>query len=143
MTPDNKVERHDYLELIRNESRIIEDRLRSMLTFQGLIFTAVGVAAGQQLFALAFLLAFVGLLFCVPWYYSVRLSYRGCSAKSQEYNKFKDNDAPPLNAYDIKPWEFWLLPEVFLPLGLAVTWLLVFAVLVCYWWMTFHHHGQS
>lgn len=133
MTSDHKVVRDVYIELIRNESRILTERLRSMLTFQGLIFTAVGVAAGQRLFVLALLLAFVAGLFCVPWSHSVRLSYRGCEEKCRDYDKLKPTDAPPLDAYAVKAWEFWLLPEVFLPLAVAVTWLLVFAVVVYYW----------
>jgi len=73
MTPEQAAQRAAYLELNRNESRIISERLRSMLTFHGLLFAAVGVSAGQRLFALALLLSIVGFVFCVPWFYSVEL----------------------------------------------------------------------
>ena len=134
MTPEQAAERNVYLELNRNESRIITERLRAMLTFHGLLFAAVGVSAGQRLFLLALLLAFVAALLCRPWYHSVRLSYRGCGAVGRTYNQRKPDDAPELDAYSVTPREFWLLPEVFLPVAVALTWVLVFIVITYYWW---------
>jgi hypothetical protein len=134
MTPEQVAERSVYLELNRNESRIIAERLRAMLTFHGLLFTAVGVSAGQRLFLLALLLAFVGALLCRPWYHSVDLSYRGCAKIGSDYNQRKPDDAPSLDVYDITPREYSLLPEVFLPKAVALTWVLVFIVITYYWW---------
>ena len=106
-----------------------------MLTFHGLLFAAVGVSAGQRLFVLALLLGLVGALLCLPWYHSVRISYRGCSAVGSAYEQRKPADAPGLDAYRIRTrWEFWLLPEVFLPVAIGLTWVLVFVVITYYWW---------
>jgi hypothetical protein len=133
MTPEQVAERDVYLELNRNESRLIVERLRAMLTFHGLLFTAVGVAAGQRLFLLALLLAFVGALLCLPWYRSVRLSYRGCAAVGDKYGACKPADAPGLDAYQVAPgWDVWLLPEVFLSVAVALTWVVVFIVITYY-----------
>lgn len=133
MTPEQAAERSMYLELNRNESRIIAERLRAMLTFHGLLFAAVGVAAGQRLFLLALLLAFVAALLCWPWYHSVHLSYRGCVAIGSAYNQRKPDDAPALDAYSTTPREFRLLPEVFLPVAVVLIWVLVFIVITYYW----------
>src|SRR5712692_2806268 len=102
MTSEQAAERSAYLELNRNESRIMAERLRAMLTFHGLLFAAVGVSAGQRLFLLALLLAFAGALLCLPWYHSVRLSYRGCAAVGSIYDQRKPADAPGLDAYRIR-----------------------------------------
>ena len=133
MTPDDLADRSVYLELNRNESRIIAERLRAMLTFHGLLFAAVGVSAGQRLFVLALLLAFVGALFCWPWYREVLLSYDGTAKIGSKYKLRKPADAPGLDAYNIEPEQFRLLPEVFLPRAIAVTWVLVFIVIIYYW----------
>ena len=77
MTPEQAAERDVYLELNRNESRVLAERLRTMLTFHGFLFAAVGVSAGQRLFILALLLAWAGALLSLPWNYSVLLSYWG------------------------------------------------------------------
>ncbi len=123
-----------YLELNRNESRIMVERLRALLTFHGLLLAAVGVSSGQRLFLLAFLLACVGLLLCVPWIGSVRLSYRGCENIGHTYDNLKPADAPGLDACRIsKWWEFSSLPEVLLPWVVLVTWALVLLVIVYYW----------
>src|SRR5271165_940833 len=125
MTPERAEERSVYLELNRNESRIIAERMRSMLTFHGFLFTAVGVSASQRLFALALVLAFLGLLVCAPWFFSVLLSYRGIASVNANYRNRKSADEAELDAYRVrnmgqngwKPtWagEFLLLPEVFL-----------------------------
>ncbi len=101
MTPDELADRGVYLELNRNESRIITERLRAMLTFQGFLFATVGVAAGQRLCVLALLLAVVGAVSCWSWYYAVRLSYQGAAGIGREYNEPKPSDAPGLDAYNI------------------------------------------
>ena len=133
MTPEQAAQRAAYLELNRNESRIISERLRSMLTFHGLLFAAVGVSAGQRLFALALLLSIVGFVFCAPWFYSVELSYRGLAAIGAGYEKLNLTEAPPLDAYRIRNRrEYSLLPEVFLPVATVVAWSLVAVVLVLY-----------
>jgi hypothetical protein len=135
MTTDELEERRVYLELNRNESRIIFERMRAMLTFHGLLFAAVGVSAGQHLWGLAILLAIVGAAMCAPWAYSVRLSYKGTAGVGNEYNKRKPNDAPPLDAYAIpthRQWEFRLLPEVFLPWELLFIWVVIALILYFY-----------
>ena len=132
MTPEQIAERKVFLELNRNESRIIAERRQAMLTFHGFLFAAVGVSAGARLFILALLLAIVGALLCIPWRRSVSLSFRGCSAIGAEYAKRKPADAPNLDAYSIAPGEFKLLPDVFIPKAIGITWVLVFAVLVYY-----------
>jgi hypothetical protein len=138
MTPEQQQAVRDmYIELNRNESRIVTERLRAMLTFHGLLFAAVGVAAGQRLFLLALLLACVAALVCVPWVYSILLSYWGLEELSKRYNNTntpKPAHAPGLDAYSItKRWEFPLLPEVFLPVAVALTWVLVCVVVRYYW----------
>ena len=47
MTPDELADRGVYLELNRNESRVIAERLRAKLTFHGLLFAAIWVAAAS------------------------------------------------------------------------------------------------
>src|ERR1700687_6174797 len=83
--------REMYLELNRNESRIIHERLKGMLTFEGLLFTAVGVTATSKLFFLGFLVAVMGLLACVPWYIAVRGSYRGTSRIGDIFKAFNQS----------------------------------------------------
>lgn len=75
MTSDDIAERNVYLELNRNESRIIAERMRALLTFHGFLFAAVGISAIQRLFVLALLLALVGAVLCIPWHRSVSLSF--------------------------------------------------------------------
>jgi hypothetical protein len=128
MTAEQAAERSVYIELIRNESRVIGERLRAMLTFQGFLFATVGVAASHRLFALALLVSGMAALSCLPWFWSVRMSYRGCEQLSRDYDARKPGDAPPLDACGITSREFSLLPEVFLPVALAVTWLLVASI---------------
>jgi hypothetical protein len=132
MTPEQITERNVFLELNRNESRIIAERMRALLTFHGLLFAAVGVAASQRLFILALVLAPVGALLCIPWSRSVSLSYKGCEALGKEYAKRKPADAPNLDAYSVDSSEFKLLPEVFIPKAIGVTWVLVLTVLDYY-----------
>jgi hypothetical protein len=133
LTPEQIADRDVYVELNRNESRIIAERLRGMLTFQGLLFAAVSVSAGQRLFLLTLVLATAGAVSCWPWRESVRLSYRGTEAIGREYNKCKPVDAPPLDACNISPAEFRHLPEVFLPQFIALIWSVVFMVIIFYW----------
>lgn len=133
MTPEEIAERDLYLELNRNESRIISERLRGMLTFEGLLFAAASVSAGQRLFVLAGLLAVTGALCCWPWYYAVRISYQGAAAVGAEYNKRKPSDAPKLDAFNITvKWQFWCLPEVFIPVAVGVAWVLVVLTIIYY-----------
>lgn len=55
---DNKPHglRELYLERNHNESRLIAERLKSVSTFHGFLFAAVGIAATQKLFAIAIIL---------------------------------------------------------------------------------------
>jgi hypothetical protein len=133
LTPEQIAERGVYIELNRNESRIITERLRGMLTFQGLLFAAVGVSAGQRLFLLALVLVIAGAASCWPWYKSVRLSFEGTAAIGHEYDNRKPADAPPLDAYNVGPSQFKHLPEVFLPRAIALIWSVVFIVIIFYW----------
>jgi hypothetical protein len=133
LTPEQIAERSVYIELNRNESRIITERLRGMLTFQGLLFAAVSVSAGQRLFLLTLVLAIAGAVTCWPWYKSVHLSFKGTEALGREYNNRKPAHAPRLDACNISPAEFNQLPEVFLPWAIAVIWLVVIAVIIIYW----------
>ncbi len=52
----------------RNESRLVVERLKGLLTFHGFLFAAVGIAAAQKLFAIAIILSVRGALICLPWY---------------------------------------------------------------------------
>jgi hypothetical protein len=116
-----------YLELNRNESRVLYERLKGMLTFQGLLFAAIGVSASKQYFTIALLIAIVGGLACIPWAIAVLVSYRGEQKIGESFNAFndglgEDRRLPPLDAVDVRPWEFWLLPEVLLPGVVGLTW---------------------
>jgi len=63
-----------YLE--RNESRLIVECLKGLLTFHGFVFATIAIAAAQKLFAIAIILSVIGALICLPRYCVVRLSYR-------------------------------------------------------------------
>ena len=121
------------VELNRNESRVIIERMKALLTFQGFLFAAVGVAAGQKLYAVASLISIVGALTCLPWFVSVKVSYGGNALLTQRFKDCTEGKCPPLDAVDIKPWQFYLLPEVFLPNIVAITWLLILANVVTKW----------
>jgi hypothetical protein len=133
LTPEQIAERTVYVELNRNESRIIVERLRAMLTYEGLLFAAVGVAVTQRFFLLALLFVIAGALSCLPWYKSVRVSYNGMAAISERYKENKPGDVPELDAYNIAPRQFKLLPEVFLPWVIALIWCLIGLVVIYYW----------
>lgn len=117
------------LELNRNESRILYERLKGMLTFQGFLFASVGVSASRDLFLLAILISTVGGLACIPWLVAVQVSYRG-TKKMGKLNQQENNSLPPLDAVEVTPREYCLLPEVFLPIVVGVTWILVLGYLV-------------
>jgi hypothetical protein len=122
------------LELNRNESRILYERLKGMLTFHGFLFTSVGVSASNDLFWLAIPIAAVGGLACIPWRVAVRVSYRGAEQLGKQFaelNKQLDEKKrlPPLDAVEVNWWEFRLLPEVALPFAVGFTWILVLTYL--------------
>ena len=132
MTNDQIADRNVFIELNRNESQVLAERMRAWLTFYGFLFAAVGVSASQRLFILAMLLALVGAVLSIPWIRSVLLSYRGMAAISATYDKCKPVGAPGLDAYRVTRGEFMLLPEVSIPVAIGITWILVLAVLGYY-----------
>jgi hypothetical protein len=123
------------LELNRNESRILYERLKGMLTFQGFLFASVGVSASRDLFLLAILISAVGGLACIPWRVAVQVSYRGAEKIGKQITALNQQleetrRLPSLDAVDVRPWEFRLLPEVALPIAVGVTWILIVAYLI-------------
>jgi hypothetical protein len=123
------------LELNRNESRILYERLKGMLTFQGFLFTAVGVLTSHDLFFLALLVSAVGGLACIPWRVATRVSYRGLEQIGKRIaalnEKLEESSRlPPVDAVDVNSWEFRLLPEVALPFAVGLTWIVIGAYLM-------------
>src|SRR5215472_16040040 len=101
MTPEELSDRGVYLELLRDVGRTLSEWLRAMLTFQGFLFTSVGVCTSQRLFWLSLLFVIVGGLSCWPWYKVVLLAYDGAANMAHQYNKRKPKDAPGLDTYSI------------------------------------------
>lgn len=123
------------LELNRNESRILYERLKGMLTFQGLLFASVGISASQNLYLLAILVSAVGGFACIPWRIAVQVSYRGADQIEKKMDALNEkleqhSRLPPIDAVDVTPWEFRLLPEVLLPVAVGITWILVVSYLI-------------
>jgi hypothetical protein len=119
-----------YLELNRNESRVLYERFKGMLTFHGLLFAAIGVAANREYFTIAVLVAIVGGLACIPWWVSVRVSYRGADEIGRRFAELNlqreaDRRLPPIDAVFVRRSEFLLLPEVVLPFVVGVTWMAI------------------
>jgi len=123
------------LELNRNESRILFERLKGMLTFQGFLFASVAVCASNHLFILPILISLAGGLACIPWRFAGRISYRGEDQLKKQMSALnarleEGGRLPPLDAVDVEPWEFGLLPEVALPVAVGCIWILVIAYLI-------------
>jgi hypothetical protein len=124
MSDELTEQRDQYLELNRNESRLIAERLKGLLTFHGFLFAAVGLASTDK--SKAILLSIIGAVICISWYRSVRLSYAGLEKLSEQWKtNDKEGRLPGLDSVSIEPREIWLLPEVFLPVAIGITWLLI------------------
>jgi hypothetical protein len=121
------------VELNRNESRILLERLKAHLTFQGFLFAAVGVAAGQHIVPLAVLISIVGIVACIPGYLFARISYNGLESLGNRFRPFVEEGYPPLDAVSIEPWQFRILPEVFLPIVNGITWLAILTLVALRW----------
>lgn len=121
------------VELNRNESRVLYERLKGMLTFQGFLFASVGISTSQDLFRLAVLICAVGGLVCIPWLVAVQVSYRGIRRISESVEpKYQQimKSLPPLDAVKVTALEYLFLPEVFLPIVIGGTWVVLAYLIV-------------
>lgn len=128
--------REMHLELIRSENNLISSRSNSFFTFEGFLFVAVGFLISSSMFLPIIILALIGAIACLPFYKSVRFSYRGCAEVRKHFNKLNEEDKlPRLVAYEVEPFQFGLLPEVFLPWVLFVSWMVI---VITYSWKYLH-----
>lgn len=72
---------------------------------------------------------------CIPWRIAVQVSYRGAEQIGKQIDALnlqldENKRLPPVDAVDVTPWEFSLLPEVVLPFAVGFTWVLVVVYLI-------------